>query len=235
MRSELGLQLARLEGAFMPNLPSATKYRVHAHPVSAGRDQAASQQQGHEAPPSIIPVGQEPRRQLVAEQTPPTGSSGRGVAAAESIATKKPRGKARGGLRSPEKLFRVKDRLLQLRIFTLETMGSLRRAEITVWLAIFNCEFRGQAQIGYARLSEVTDLSQRHVGKAIKSLVGKGLLKVVSRGQYRPSRSSGGEGAKTNGFSSIYRVHPRVSEPKASQPVASESAKAKPKKPTQPR
>ena len=126
----------------MPNLPSATKCRVHAHPVSAGRDQAASQQQGHEAPPSIIPVGQEPRRQLFAEQTPPTGSSGRGVAASESIATKKPQGKARGGLRSPEKLFRVKDRLLKLRIFTMETMGALRRAEITVWLAIFNCENR---------------------------------------------------------------------------------------------
>lgn len=118
-------------------------------------------------------------------------------------------------------------------------MGSLRRAEITVWLAIFNCEFDGQAQIGYARLSEVTDLSQRHVGKAIKSLVGKGLLEVVSRGQYRPSRSSGGNGSDTNGFSSIYRTHPRVSETTGSQPVASQSAepksKAKAKKPMQPR
>lgn len=227
----------------MANLPSATKHRAQAHLVSATPDQAAAHQRGQEAPPSIIPVGQEPRRQLGAEETPPTGSSGRGVAAADSIATKKPRGKARVGLRSPEKFFRVKDRLLQVRIFTLETMGSLRRAEITVWLAIFNCEFDGQAQIGYARLSEVTDLSQRHVGKAIKSLVGKGLLEVVSRGQYRPSRSSCGNGSDTNGFSSIYRTHPRVSETTGSQPVASQSAepkpksksKAKAKKPMQPR
>ena len=219
----------------MPDPSSATREQAHAHSVSESPGNAAGSQQGQGLQPGIIPVGQEPQRQQTADEKPPVGSPIRGVAAAESIATKKPRGKARGGLRSPEKLFRVKDRLLQLRIFTLETMGSLRRAEITVWLAIFNCEFRGQAQIGYARLSEVTDLSQRHVGKAIKSLVGKGLLKVVSRGQYRPSRSSGGEGAKTNGFSSIYRVHPRVSEPKASQPVASESAKAKPKKPAQPR
>lgn len=219
----------------MPNLPSAGKYRAQAHPVSAGRDQAPAHQRGHEAPPGIIPVGQEPRRQLGAEETPPAGSSGCGVAAAESIATRKPRCKARGGLRSPEKLFRVKDRLLTLRIFTLETMGSLRRAEITVWLAIFNCEFHGQAQIGYTRLEEVTKLSRRHVGKAIESLVGKGLLEVVSRGQYRPSRSSGGEGSKINGFSSIYRVHPRVSEPTASKPVASQVAEPKPKKPMQPR
>ena len=223
----------------MANLPSATKYRADAHPVSAGRDQAPAHQQSQTASPSIIPVGHEPRRQLGAEETLPAGSSGRSVAAAESIATKKPRGKARGGLRSPQKLFRIKDRLLKLRIFTMETMGALRRAEITVWLAIFNCEFHGQSQIGYTRLEEVTKLSRRHVGKAIKSLVGKGLLEVVSRGQYRPSQSSGGEGSKTNGFSSIYRAHPRVSEPTESKPVASQSAKpkpkAKPKKPTQPR
>jgi len=223
----------------MANLPSATKHRTQSHLVSATTDQAAAHQRGQEAPPSIIPVGQEPRRQLGAEETPLTGSSGRGVAAAESIATKQPQGKARVGLRSPEKLFRVKDRLLKLRIFTLETMGSLRRAEIAVWLAIFNCEFRGQAQIGYTRLEEVTKLSRRHVGKAIKSLVGKGLLEVVSRGQYRPSRSSGGNGSDSNGFSSIYRVYPREGDATARKPVASQGTKPKPepkpKKPTQPR
>lgn len=223
----------------MANLPSATKYSDQARPAPARPDQTAGQQQSQAAAPSIIPVGHEPRRQLGAEETPLTGSSGRGVAAAESIATKQPRGKARLGLRSPEKLFRVKDRLLKLRIFTLETMGSLRRAEITVWLAIFNCEFHGQAQIGYTRLEEVTKLSRRHVGKAIESLVGKGLLDVVARGQYRPSRSKGGSGSDSNGFSSIYRVHPRASELKASQPVASGGVKPKPipkpKKPMQPR
>jgi len=160
----------------MANLPSATKYSAQARPAPARPDQSAGQQQSQAAAPSIIPVGHEPRRQLGAEETPLTGSSGRGVAAAESIPTKEPRGKAKVGLRSPEKLLRVKDRLLKLRIFTMETMGSLRRAEITVWLAIFNCEFRGQAT------------PVRH-GPCCRLILGFGA--VVSLWPFPPGRSRG--------------------------------------------
>jgi hypothetical protein len=164
------------------------------------------------------------------------------VAAAESILREKPpRNATFRAIHSPEKLFRLRDRLLTLRIFTLETMGSLRRAEIAVWLAIFNCEFRGQAQIGYTRIEEVTGLSRKHVGKAIKSLVEKGLLEVISRGQYRPR--SKGSVDEENGLSSIYRVHPRTDTTAPAKPVVPRgadsdrhgTAKREPRRPKPPR
>jgi len=201
----------------MPNLPPAAKYKALVRPVADNAVQATTGDP-NETPPGIIPVGQEPRRRPTSEQGSPEGSFGLVVAAAESILREKPsRNTTSRAIHSPEKLFRLRDRLLTLRIFTLETMGSLRRAEIAVWLAIFNCEFQGQAQIGYTRIEEVTGLSRKHVGKAIKSLVEKGLLRVISRGQYRPRGTTNGTGE--NGLSSIYRLHPRTGTTAPEKPV----------------
>lgn len=227
----------------MPNLPSAAKYKSHARSVADNAVQATTGDP-NQTPPGIIPVGQEPRRRPTTGEHNSGGSFGLVVAAAESILREKPaRNTTFRAIHSPEKLFRLRDRLLTLRIFTLETMASLRRAEIAVWLAIFNCEFRGQAQIGYTRIEEVTGLSRKHVGKAIKSLVEKGLLEVISRGQYRPRGKTNDNGTGENGLSSIYRLHPRTGTTAPAKPVAPWGAdserhgkgKPKPQKPKPPR
>jgi predicted transcriptional regulator len=230
MRRELRLQFSPPKGLSMPNLPPAAKYKAQARPVADNTVQATAGDP-NQTPPGIIPVGQEPRRRPTTGEHNSGGAFGLVVAAAESILREKPsRNTTSRAIHSPEKLFRLRDRLLTLRIFTLETMGSLRRAEIAVWLAIFNCEFRGQAQIGYTRIEDVTGLSRKHVGKAIKSLVEKGLLEVISRGQYRPRGKTKDNGTGENGLSSIYRLHPREANREgdgAPQP--------KPRKPKRPR
>jgi hypothetical protein len=111
----------------------------------------------------------------------------------------------------------LRDRANMLRVFTLETAGTLRRAELVVWLAIFNCEFQGLAEIGYTRLCTITKLSRRHVGKAVASLEAKGLLEVVIRGRFQPPRkhrpdqetANGANGAVSSGQASVYRIYAR--------------------------
>jgi hypothetical protein len=227
----------------MPNLPPAVKYKAQAQPVADNTVQATAGDP-NQTPPGIIPVGQEPRRRPTTGEHNSDGSFGLVVAAAESILREKPaRNTTSRAIHSPEKLFRLRDRLLTLRIFTLETMGSLRRAEIAVWLTIFNCEFRGHAQIGYTRIEEVTGLSRKHVGKAIKSLVEEGLLEVISRGQYRPRGKTSDNGPGENGLSSIYRVHPRTGTTATTKPVVPREAnregdgapQPEPRKPKRPR
>lgn len=165
----------------------------------------------------IIPVGHEPRRHPCPSQHT---AAGREIAKSDEGFKPAPRAKGAGNLRNPKKFFGLKDRFNALRIITMETMGTLRKSEIQVWLAIFNCEFKGLAQIGYSRLCEVTKLSRRHVGKAVASLESKGLLEVVVRGRYRPSRNAAGGGGRAGsgagegrsseaGLASIYRVFPR--------------------------
>jgi hypothetical protein len=172
------------------------------------------------AQPDIIPVGQEPRRHPCSGGGDHREAAGRKIASPDGVLKPGLRAKGSRNLRNPKKFFGLKDRMDTLRIFTLESMGTLRKSEIQVWLAIFNCEFNGLAQIGYSRLCEVTKLSRRHVGKAVASLESKGLLKVVVRGRYRPSRNEAvgggrpGSGAGDSrpseaGLASTYRVHPR--------------------------
>jgi hypothetical protein len=170
--------------------------------------------------PEIIPVGHEPRRHPCPGGGDHREAAGRKIAPPDGVLKPDPRAKGSRDLRNPKKFFGLKDRLDTLRIFTLESMGTLRKSEIQVWLAIFNCEFNGLAQIGYSRLCEVTKLSRRHVGKAVASLESNDLLEVVVRGRYRPSRSEAVGGGKPGsgaadsrsseaGLASTYRVQPR--------------------------
>lgn len=163
----------------------------------------------------IIPVGQEPRRQdlsLGQLEHPVVGcrtTRRQEPAAKPERADWTPR-RSRRGVKST-----LKNRANTLRVFTVETMGSLTKAEIQVWLAIFNCEFDGLAQIGYSRLCEITKLSRRHVGKAVNSLQRQGLLEVVVRGRFQPSQSR--QPANTHpagktvslGQPSIYKIYAR--------------------------
>ncbi len=186
----------------------------------------------------IIPVGHEPRRHPSRGVGEHREAAARKIAPAEAVLKPDPRAKGSRNLRNPKKFFGLKDRMNKLRIFTVETMGTLRRSEIRVWLTVFNCEFDGQAQIGYSRLCEVTKLSRKHVGTAVASLEAKGLLEVVVRGRYRPSRGgsvSGHTQADGNansrvsdaGLASIYRIHPRVHE--HAKPPAAKTPHRKPK------
>jgi hypothetical protein len=94
---------------------------------------------------------------------------------------------------------KAKSRLKTLRNFVTFDLRALRPAEINVWLVIFNCEFRGVAQIGYDRIAELTGKSKKSVSKAVNNLIATGLLDRPVRGQFRPGSS--------RGQSSVYRIH----------------------------
>jgi len=127
-------------------------------------------------------------------------------------------------IKDPSRFFAYKNRLHELSVFTMETLKNLRRAEIAVWLAIHNCQAQGSARIGYTRIMEISGLSRRHVGQAIKDLRRKGLLEVVFTGKYRPN------GGDEHGLASIYRVYPRP-EPRlldVGAPSSSDAARRRP-------
>jgi hypothetical protein len=141
----------------------------------------------------VIPVGQEPSRQ--SPQSPP--------AAPEPRVRARPAAKESEGIRDPDGFFRYKNRLEELRVFTMETQRCLKRSEIAVWLAIHNCQKRRVARISQDRISELAGTSKKHVGKAIRELAKKGLLEVLFKGKFV---RNGDEGS---GLASIYRVFPR--------------------------
>lgn len=160
----------------------------------------------------IIPVGEEPpwEEPMVVPATQAVAGS-QSVSQREKAASpKKGTGMPRGDHRGSKT--KLKDRANTLRVFTVETMGNLRKSEIRVWLAIFNCEFKGLAKIGYSRLQEITQLSRKSVGQAVKSLVNKGLLRVVVRGRFKPSPTTGSLGQP-----SVYKIFPRQIDAPASQ------------------
>jgi hypothetical protein len=157
------------------------------------------------AAPAVIPVGQEPARQPLADSAPPRAPAGQQQATRQSgqAAPGKDR-KNRPPLRNPEGFYKYKNRLDEFRVFRDETMRLLRRAELAVWLAIHGCQFNGSAQISQQKIAEIAGVKKRqHVGKAIKSLCQKGLLEVLVKGRYKPN------GAEGHGLSSVYRVYPR--------------------------
>ena len=221
----------------MPDSSPSTESKAKPSPSTAkpipSKDVSPAQVQ-----PEIIPVGHEPRRHPCPGVGEHREAAGRKIAPPDGVLKPDPREKGSRNLRNPKKFFGLKDRINRLRVFTVETMGTLRRSEMRVWLAIFNCEFNGLAQIGYSRLCEVTKLSRKHVGTAVASLEAKGLLEVVVRGRYRPSRGGDVNGhtqahgnasgrASDAGLASIYRIHPRPHE--HAKPPAAKTPHRKPK------
>jgi hypothetical protein len=188
-------------------------------------------------PSQVIPVGQEPPRRVIEDATSKdadgllnsTRPTGNGEQATKRGTTSRP-GRKRSGpleIQNPPGFFAYKNRLQEQSIFTTETLKSLRRAEIAVWLAIHNCQVRGSARIGYARIMEISGLSKRHVGEAIRDLESRGLLEVLFKGKYRPN------GGAEHGLASIYRVYPRP-EPRllgVEAPSSSDSDQRRPGKP----
>lgn len=97
---------------------------------------------------------------------------------------------------------RAMPRLKMVRNFVMFSLRHLRPAEVNVWLAIFNCEYDGEAQIGYERLAELTGRSTKHVGKAVRDLMAKGLLVRKVKGKFRAGNDKR--------LSSIYRLRAQM-------------------------
>lgn len=156
-------------------------------------------------PPRVIPVGREPPRQpLVDHGNQQAATTGHKQAASQPGRTPRDKDrKTRPLLRNPEGFYKYKNRLDEIRVFREETMRHLRRAELSVWLAIHGCQHRGSAQISQARIAEIAGVRRQHVGKAVKNLCEKGLLKVLVTGRYKPNGTEG------HGLSSVYRAYPR--------------------------
>ncbi|MFO0863917.1 MAG: hypothetical protein U0744_04570 [Gemmataceae bacterium] len=90
---------------------------------------------------------------------------------------------------------RSSSRFPEFNTFVDFTMATLTGAERGVWLVLFRDtkSDTGTAQTGQTDIARRANISPRMVKRAVKSLLSKGLLKVVRRG-------------RLNGGPSIYRV-----------------------------
>lgn len=161
----------------------------------------------------VIPVGHEPPR--LNDSAGKNGETAATVARGESQLGEATAGAARrgGGIRksttSPEEYepqgrYAYTGALEEVRVFRMETMRGLRRAELNVWNAIHNCQSKSGARISQERIMELGGIkSKRHVSAAVQSLRRLGLLEVLQQGRYR------GKSAVEHGLASIYRVYPR--------------------------
>jgi len=114
--------------------------------------------------PRIIPVGQEPPPMCVRD-------SDRRPHLPKARAGSKPKGKAAAGER-----FRV------LNSFVDFTLADLSRVEIAAWLVLYRDTRDGTARTSYDDLARRAGCNRRNVGRAIRRLERRGLLKVVHRG-----------------------------------------------------
>jgi len=183
--------------------PLANEEQVEVRPETTGDSYANGSLAG---PVGVIPVGQEPPRQLICEtDDTPTKQAQRGRRQGQAAGRSSDKdNNIQAPIRDPDAFYTYKNRLDEGRVFREETMRKLSRAELCVWLAIHGCQHDSAAQISQQRIAELAGISgKRHVGKAIESLCNMGLLEVLSQGRYRPNGSEG------FGLSSVYRVYPR--------------------------
>ena len=85
----------------------------------------------------------------------------------------------------------AKERWDNLNGFVDVTMAKLTGAEVRVWLVLFRDTKRdGTVRTGQTDIARRSGLSVRSVKGAVRSLVGRGILRVVTRGGLRtgPSR-----------------------------------------------
>jgi DNA-binding transcriptional ArsR family regulator len=74
------------------------------------------------------------------------------------------------------------ERFAALNTFVDATAGGLTRSEILVWLVLYRDCRNGTARTGQADIARRSNLSRRTVGKAIRRLVDRGLVRTVYRG-----------------------------------------------------
>jgi DNA-binding transcriptional ArsR family regulator len=117
--------------------------------------------------PRIIPVGEEPPPMDAAPARPDKGrqqhKGGDGG---------KPKGKPG-------------ERFAMLNAFVDFALSELSRAEIAVWLVLYRDTREGTARTSYDDLARRTGLNRRNVGRAVRRLEDRGLVKVIHRGGLR--------------------------------------------------
>jgi hypothetical protein len=118
--------------------------------------------------PRIIAVGEEP---------PPMD----GPASAPSSRPHggKPKGKP-GGAKA-----KAAERFAVLNAFVDFALADLSRSEMAVWLVLYRDTRDGTARTSYDDLARRAGCNRRNVGRALRRLEGRGLLKVVRRGGLR--------------------------------------------------
>jgi DNA-binding transcriptional ArsR family regulator len=113
--------------------------------------------------PRIIPVGGEPPPMDV-----PTPSS--------RPARGQPKGKPTAAGRKAGERFAV------LNAFVDFALAKLSRGEIAVWLVLYRDTRDGTARTSYDDIARRTGLNRRNVGRALRRLEARGLVKIVHRG-----------------------------------------------------
>jgi DNA-binding transcriptional ArsR family regulator len=77
------------------------------------------------------------------------------------------------------------ERFAVLNTFVDFSLAGLSRGEIAVWLVLYRDTRDGTARTAYDDIARRAGLSRRTVGRAIRKLDERGLLKVVHRGGLR--------------------------------------------------
>jgi DNA-binding transcriptional ArsR family regulator len=118
--------------------------------------------------PHIIAVGEEPPP--MEGPTPAESGGGR----------QRPQGKSRGQAKE-----KPCGRFAVLNAFVDFALVELSRREIAVWLVLYRDTRDGTAGTSYDDLAKRAGLDRRNVGRALRQLEGRGLVKVVHRGGLR--------------------------------------------------
>jgi hypothetical protein len=116
--------------------------------------------------PPIIPVGGEP---------PPMDGRGRSSNGRHRTQSGD-RGRPKGA---------TGERFAVLNAFVDFSLADLTRGEIAIWLVLYRDTRDGTARTSYDNLARRAGLNRRNVGRAVRRLEGRGLVKVVHRGGLR--------------------------------------------------
>jgi DNA-binding MarR family transcriptional regulator len=111
-----------------------------------------------------------PRPLQVGEDPPPLLSHDENERKAQRQA--KPKGKAKG-------------RFALLNTFVDFTMGELSRGEIIVWMTLYRDSKEGIARTAQADIARRGKIERRTVGRSLRLLQSRGLLKIVHQGGFR--------------------------------------------------
>jgi hypothetical protein len=120
---------------------------------------------GNGQTPRILAVGEEPPPMNTPEEPPPRSGKG---------------GKTKG---------KTGERFAVLNAFVDFSLADLSRAEIAVWLVLYRDTRDGTARTSYDDLARRASCDRRNVGRAVRRLEGRGLVKVVHRGGLRRGAS----------------------------------------------
>jgi hypothetical protein len=81
------------------------------------------------------------------------------------------------------------ERFAVLNAFVDFALADLRRAELAVWLVLYRDTRDGSARTSYDGIARRAGLNRRNVGRALRGLERRGMVKVVHRGGLRRGAS----------------------------------------------